>query len=153
MPLWSIAYVLSIVAVNLSFDYLPPLSLWGDVFWSVGSVLAGAIFVLRDFSQREVGKWRCLLFMAVSGVITYLMASPFVAVASLLAFAVSELCDYFAFNLVKGGFRRKVLVSSLMSVPVDTSVFLTMIGHMSTATFLVMTLSKLLALGYMAVRK
>jgi queuosine precursor transporter len=151
--MWSITYVFSIVAVNLSFEFIPALVLPGEIFWSVGSILAGLVFILRDYSQIEVGKAGSLGLMALAGVITYLMASPFVAIASLVAFAASELCDFMSFNLIKGDFKRKVIASSLFSVPVDTVIFLSMIGHMSSATFIVMTLSKLVAISYLAVKK
>ena len=148
----SLIYIGSIITLNLAFEYIPPVVLFDGTIWSIGSILAGAIFITRDYAQKEVGHVKVLGLMVVAGAISYLMASPFVAIASVTAFAISELCDYLVYTLKKGTFKQKVLWSGLISVPVDTIVFLSVISQLSWFSFVVMTLSKFIALAWV-VRK
>lgn len=142
----SIIYILSVIAINASFSYIPHFTLPDGSIWSIGSVIAGLVFVARDFAQREVGHIKVLGLMAIAGAISYITSSPFVAIASLVAFSVSELVDYAAYTLTNGNFKRRVVVSSLVGVPVDTLIFLMMIDGLSAFGFAVMTASKLVAL-------
>jgi uncharacterized PurR-regulated membrane protein YhhQ (DUF165 family) len=78
-----------------------------------------------------------------------MMADPFVAIASMSAFAISEIGDYLVFTFKKGSFKNKVIWSSLIGVPVDTLVFLMVINHLSAFSFVVMCISKLIVLAYL----
>jgi queuosine precursor transporter len=150
---YSIIYVLSVVAINLAFSYIPHATLSDGTIWSVGSILAGFVFVTRDYAQMEVGHKKVLALMLVAGVISYLMSNPFVAIASITAFALSEICDYLVFTYKRGTHKQKIIYSSLLSVPVDTLVFLYVIDSVSWISFIVMCASKLIAVGYIAARK
>ena len=94
--MWMATYVISIVAVNVAFDVLPlietPLGLFPPA-----SIVVGTIFVFRDFAQRQNGHW-VLGGMAVGLLLSYWMASPYVALASAAAFAVSELSDWLIYT-------------------------------------------------------
>lgn len=142
---FSVAYVLSVVAINVAFTYIPPVILFDGTIWSVGSVIAGIVFIARDYAQIEVGHRKVLLLMAMSCLISYLMADPFVALASATAFAMSELIDYLVYTFKSGSHKSKVIFSSLLSVPVDTFVFLFVIDSISSVSFIVMCASKLVA--------
>lgn len=148
--MYSIIYIMSAVLINLSFTYIQPFTLPNGDIWSIGSLLAGAIFVFRDFAQREVGHIKVLGLMCIAGAISYVMASPFIAVVSLVSFAVSEIMDYIIFTTHKGSFRSRIIKSSLISVPVDTIIFLTAINHLSTISFIIMISSKLVCLYFVA---
>ena len=150
---FSIIYIATVVLINMAFTYIPPFELYDGTIWSIGSVVAGAVFVARDYAQREVGHYKVVLLMITAGVISYLMADPFVAIASMSAFAISELFDYLTFTFYKGSFKSKVVVSSLIGVPVDTVVFLSVIDHLSAFSFVVMCISKLVVLIYLVKRK
>ncbi len=149
---YSAIYVMSVVILNMAFSYVPPVELWDGTIWSVGSILAGVIFITRDFAQKEVGKTIVLFLMALSGLISYLMADPFVAFASVLAFSVSEFFDWAVYTFKKGGFKAKVILSSVVSVPVDTAIFLLVIDSMSYVSFMAMVFSKLSVLTYFSWR-
>lgn len=149
---YSTIYVLSIVSINLAFSYIPSVELGDGTIWSVGSIIAGCVFIFRDYAQREVGHRRILVLMAAAGVISYLMADPYVALASALAFLVSEVADWLVYTLKRGTFKSKVVTSGLVSVPLDTIVFLFVIDHLSAFSFAVMTTSKFLALAFIAKR-
>jgi len=141
-------YIATVVGINLAFAYIPPIVLFDGTIFTVGSVVAGLVFVARDFAQREVGHKVVLLLMAAAGLLSYLLADPFVAIASISAFAISELSDYIVYSKYKGDFNKRVIVSSLVSVPIDTAVFLAIISHLSALSFAIMCASKLLVVAY-----
>jgi len=141
-------YITTVVAINMAFAYIPPVVLFDGTIFTVGSVIAGLVFIARDFAQREVGHKVVLLLMAAAGLLSYLLADPFVAIASIAAFAISEISDYIVYSKYKGDFNKRVVVSSLVSVPIDTAVFLAIISHLSALSFAVMCISKLLVVAY-----
>ena len=141
-------YITTVVAINMAFAYIPPVVLFDGTIFTVGSVIAGLVFVARDYAQRQVGHKAVLALMAAAGLLSYLLADPFVAIASITAFAISELSDYIVYSKYKGDFNKRVVVSSLVSVPIDTAVFLAIINHLSALSFAVMCVSKLLVVAY-----
>jgi len=141
-------YIATVVGINLAFAYIPPIVLFDGTIFTVGSVIAGLVFIARDFAQREVGHKVVLLLMAAAGLLSYLLADPFVAIASIAAFAISEISDYIVYSKYKGDFNKRVIFSSLVSVPIDTTVFLAIISHLSALSFAVMCISKLLVVAY-----
>ena len=145
---YAVIYIATVVFINLAFAYIPPIVLFDGTIFTVGSVIAGLVFIARDFAQREVGHKVVLLLMAAAGLLSYLLADPFVAIASIVAFAISEISDYIVYSKYKGDFNKRVIVSSLVSVPIDTAVFLAIISHLSALSFAVMCVSKLLVVAY-----
>ena len=144
--MWTISYVVLIVAVNWGFTVTPLIPLpTGDMFPPM-SLVVGFIFVARDFAQREIGH-KVIGAMVVAAALSYWMADPFVAMASLAAFAVSE-AAWGVYSFTGKTFQQRVLISSVVSTPLDSLVFLAMIGHASVTAVVVMTASKMLgALG------
>lgn len=142
---YGILYVFSILVLNLGFSYVPmvmtPIGLLSPM-----ALLAGAVFVIRDFTQREMGHG-VLIFMAAGAALSFALADPFVAIASVTAFAISEVADWLLYTITKKPFKDRVLISSAVSTPVDTAVFLLMISGLTTGTFILMVLSKMVAAG------
>jgi queuosine precursor transporter len=138
--MWVAAYMAAIVLVNWLFDVLPimetPLGAWPPA-----SLIVGFVLILRDMAQREVGHY-VLIAMLAAGVITYVMVDPFIAVASVSAFLVSETADWIVYTLTKRPLRDRILASSAVSSPLDSVVFLGLIGILSPASFILQTLSK-----------
>ena len=139
---FTIAYIVSIVAVNIGFVYIPPVPLLGEMFPPM-SLIVGLIFIARDFAQKEIGH-KVLGAMAVGAVLSYLMADPFVAIASVIAFAISEMVDWGVYTYTKRPLRDRILLSSALGTPVDSAVFLLILGFFSPLGFLLMTLAKML---------
>ena len=139
----SVAYVLLIVLVNWLFTVVPLVELPGGTMWPPVSLLVGFVFVARDFAQREVGHW-VLALMAVGVVLSYFMASPQVAFASATAFLISEFLDWAVYTYTKRPLSERILYSSVLGTPVDSVVFLSMLGYFSIAGAAAMTVSKLL---------
>ncbi|HYG70111.1 MAG TPA: hypothetical protein VD838_20720 [Anaeromyxobacteraceae bacterium] len=149
--LWPTLYVAAVVLVNWLFSVVPMvMTPWGDP-WSVAAIVVGFVFIVRDYAQRAIGHW-VLLGTAIGIAISYLMADPRVAIASAAAFAASELSDWAIYTITKKPFAERVLLSSLVAVPIDTGVFLAGIGGLTTTGFVVMCLSKLVALAIVVPR-
>jgi uncharacterized PurR-regulated membrane protein YhhQ (DUF165 family) len=91
-----------------------------------------------------MGHW-VVLPMLVGIALSYLLATPFVALASAAAFAISESTDWLVFTLTKRPLRDRVLWSCAGSSPVDSTVFLQIIGIFSLKLFLISVASKMLA--------
>lgn len=137
------AYVLAIVFSNIAFSWLPILQTpLGPV--PTMAFFVGSVFVIRDYVQQRIGSrvlWTMLAGCVVSGV----LAPPNIVVASIVAFAVSELTDFLVFTYTKKPFKDRILLSSVVSVPVDTALFLWLIGIVNPGSIIAMSLSKLLA--------
>ncbi len=135
-------YVLSVVAVNLAFDAAPPLTLPTGDLWPPASLVVGFIFVIRDYAQRAIGHW-VLPAMLLGGALSWFMADPYVAYASVCAFLTGEFLDWAVYSFTGRPFSQRILLSSAISTPVDSVVFLTIMGMFSVPSVLIMTSSKM----------
>jgi uncharacterized PurR-regulated membrane protein YhhQ (DUF165 family) len=135
--IYAIAYLLTILGVNVAFGHWPELS-W---LWAIA---VGSIFVTRDYAQRALGHW-VFVPMVVALILSYILASPFVALASACAFAVSESTDWLVFTATKRPLRDRILWSCALSAPLDSLVFLSMIGAFGFAAFGLSVASKMVA--------
>jgi uncharacterized PurR-regulated membrane protein YhhQ (DUF165 family) len=129
-----IVYVGAIAAINWAFATLGP-SLWLNL-------AVGAVFVLRDQAQRSVGHW-VVAAMLVAIVLSYLLASPVVAFASAAAFAVSEFADWAVYTWTRRRWADRILLSSAVSTPLDSAVFLGLAGFFTPWGWLTMTVAKM----------
>ena len=138
-----IAYVASVVLVNIGFSVVPLIPTDFGLL-SPMAVLVGGVFVIRDYAQRRAGHWVLLAMLIATG-LSYALADPFVATASAAAFITSEFADYALYSFTRKPFHQRVLISSLVSTPIDTAVFLFGINNFTIGTFVLMVLSKLIA--------
>jgi uncharacterized PurR-regulated membrane protein YhhQ (DUF165 family) len=136
--IYAAIYVAAIAAVNWGFAYVPLIHGWPPL-----SLAVGGVFALRDFGQRAIGH-RILIAMGVGLVLSYLLASPVVALASAAAFALSEGSEWLIYTLTKRPFRDRVAWSVLGSTPIDSALFLSLIGAFSPIAVIAMTASKFL---------
>ena len=120
----TLVYVALIPFINWSFTWAPMVGLPGvDWMFNPVTVVTGLVLVVRDFAQREIGHW-VLLAMAVALGLTWATSGGELALASGVAFAVSELVDYAVYTFTKLKLSTRVLLSSALAAPVDTTVFL-----------------------------
>ncbi len=139
--MWVAAYIVSIVLVNWLFVVVPPVETpIGSLY--LATVLVGAVFVLRDYAQRQIGH-SVLLATLLAGIITWFMVDPALAIASLTAFFISESADWAIFSFTKRPLQKRILISSLVSVPADTLAFLYLSGFLTPASFSVEVMSKI----------
>ena len=64
------------------------------------------------------------------------------ALASLTAFIISEMADWAVFSFTGSPLQQRILISSLISVPLDTLAFLYLSGYLTPAAFTTEMLSK-----------
>ncbi len=136
-------YIALIVLVNWAFIEVPPMQLPGGILWPPVTLIVGVVFVVRDFAQRDIGH-HVLGAMGIGVILSYFMAGPEVAIASASAFLISELADWAVYSFTRRPLSQRVLWSSIISTPIDSFVFLMMIGYFSISAAAAMTASKLL---------
>ena len=137
---WTALYVASIVLVNWMFTSIPP---WatplGDLY--LANIVVGFVFVLRDYAQRELGH-SVLIATALGGVITWFMVDPVIAVASITAFILSESADWGVYSFLRRPLSQRILISSLIAIPLDTLAFQYLAGYLTPAAFMTEIASK-----------
>ncbi|MEO1554174.1 MAG: hypothetical protein AAFR82_09565 [Pseudomonadota bacterium] len=143
--LWAIIYVMMIPFLNWSFGVVPNIQFVGP--WVAGpdplfslifpadqpnpaglmlhplTLVTGLVFVIRDFVQREMGQW-VLLAMAMALCWSMYYAWIVIVIASGLAFFVSEFFDWLLFTFTKMKLSKRILYSSAVATPIDTTIFL-----------------------------
>ncbi len=149
--MWVALYVVSIVLVNWLFapaQLVPGITVWNTVWGDLylANVIVGFVFVLRDYAQREIGH-KVLLATLFAGVVTYFMVDPAIAVASVTAFVLSEMADWAIYSFTKRPLQSRILISSLVAVPLDTVVFQHLAGYLTPAAFTTEVLSKALGVA------
>jgi len=137
-------YISTVVIVNWGFTIAPSIELPIIGQYDPWVLVVGVVFVTRDYAQREVGHW-VIAAMLVGCILSYFMADPFVALASAVAFLISESVDWAVYSVSKRPLANRVLLSSALSTPVDTAVFLSMIGLLSPLNFTLAVVSKMAA--------
>ena len=83
---YTIGYIVLIVLVNIGFTIVPLVPLFGEMFPPM-SLVVGLIFVARDYAQREIGH-RVIVAMLFAGFLSWAMADPYAALASVVAFFI-----------------------------------------------------------------
>lgn len=96
---------------------------------TAGTYFAGLSFVLRDSLQDAAGKRWTLAVIAAGAALSFLVADPFIALASSVAFGLSEAADLAVYTpLRKRGYVRAAVASNVVGALVDTIAFLTIAG-------------------------
>ena len=140
---YTITYIISIALINIGFVYVPLIPFY-DTMYPPMSIVVGLIFILRDFAQKEIGH-KVFVAMLIGAFLSYIMANPYIAVASLVAFLVSETVDWGVYSFTKKPLHERILISSLISTPIDSAIFLLMIGNFSVLATTTMFVSKMMA--------
>jgi uncharacterized PurR-regulated membrane protein YhhQ (DUF165 family) len=140
---YTAAYIAAIIIANIGFTHLPMIPLPGGEMLAPMSFLVGFIFVIRDFSQKEIGH-KVLGAMAIGGLLSYYMADPFVAYASVVAFLISETTDWGVYSFTDKPLKQRILLSSLIGTPVDSAIFMLILGFFSWYGLIVMFASKMI---------
>ncbi len=144
--LWTASYVVSIILVNWLFapgQLVPGVTVWGTAYGDLylANFVVGAVFVLRDYAQREIGH-SILVATAAAGLITFFMVDQAIALASVSAFVLSELADWAIYSFTRRPLHQRILWSSLIAVPLDTLVFQYLAGYLTPAAFATEVASK-----------
>lgn len=104
-----------------------PVSPWHVA--TAGTYFAGLSFVLRDAVQDLAGKRAVLGLILAGGLLSFLIADPFIALASAVAFTVAEVSDLAIYTpLRRRGYVRAATASNVVGSVVDTLLFLWIAG-------------------------
>lgn len=127
---WAFIYFCTIPFLNWSFGVVPAIPLVAaNPMFPQGvelhplTLVTGLVFVFRDFVQRGMGQ-RVLWVMALAIAWSFYYAWPVIALASGIAFAVSEMADWALFTFTKYRLSTRILISSAAASPIDTTIFL-----------------------------
>lgn len=142
---WAMIYVAMIPFLNWSFGVVPNIQFVGS--WVEGghslfslvwpgddpisgglqlhplTLVTGLVFVIRDFVQREM-KQLVLVAMAIALLWSMYYAWIVIVIASGLAFFISEFFDWLLFTFTKYRLSKRILISSAVATPIDTTIFL-----------------------------
>jgi len=136
---YTLVYILLIPFINWSFTWAPmvgfvegqfatywagdPIPEFAKWLFNPVTIVTGLVLVVRDFAQREIGH-EVLIAMAIALFLTYVTSGGALALASGAAFLISELVDWAMFTFTKYKLSTRVLLSSAIAAPIDTTAFL-----------------------------
>ncbi len=147
------AYVAFIVLVNWLFvpeQLIEGVTQWSTNTWMgtlyLANVIVGLVFVLRDYAQREIGH-KVLLATVLAGIPVWYFAGPGLAIASMVAFALSEMTDWAVYSFTKRPLQNRIILSAMIAVPVDTLAFQYLADYLTPAAFVTEVLSKALGVA------
>jgi uncharacterized PurR-regulated membrane protein YhhQ (DUF165 family) len=117
------AYVGSIVTANWASTHWSALFV-GAVAVPAGTLWAGATFTLRDLLHECLGPRGVLAAIAAGAGLSWLLATPQIAVASVLAFTVSELVGSLVYSRLRTrSVLGAVIGSNLLGLGIDSVLF------------------------------
>lgn len=122
---YTLIYILLVPFVNWTFSWNLQMPVFPGSEWVFNpiTIITGLILVVRDFAQREIGH-EVLIAMLIGLALTAQLAGKELAFASGLAFLIAEMVDWAMFTFTRLKLSSRVLVSSALAAPIDTSVFL-----------------------------
>jgi len=118
-----VAYAAAMTVANLSVAAFGPWVSPINAFFLIGLDLA-----LRDWLHVRLRWWQMGSLIAVSGLITYLLApsASHIAIASAVAFSAAAVIDWSVFSSMKGSWLRRANGSNVAGAAVDSLVFPTL---------------------------
>lgn len=128
-----LAYLLTIPAANLMIDNVGTCNPDGPCLLPVGFGLdapsgvymVGLALVLRDVVQRDLGKGWSLVAIALGAALSAGLSPLPLAIASAVAFGLSELLDFAIYTpLARRRFITALVVSSAAGAVADSAIFL-----------------------------
>ena len=149
-------YIGVIIAANWMTTTFGLVPIGFGLLVTAGTFAAGAALILRDGVQVTAGKRVTIAAMAAGIIVSYIVADPFIAIASAVAFGISEIVDFLIFTPLRGkNLAIAVIASSIVSAPVDTVLFLSIAGFDVTwqavlGQFIVKTAMALIVAAWLA---
>lgn len=127
------AYACAIAAANWLTAHHGLISVGFGLTATAGTYCAGIALMLRNVVQDALGR-RFVVLAIVAGAALSALTSPALALASGVAFGVSELADTAAYTpLRRHGWARAVLPASFIGALLDSLLFLSIAGFPVTA--------------------
>lgn len=122
------AYLLSIVAGVVALEVFGVVALPGGLMAPAAVFVVGVTLVLRDLVHEAAGRRAALLAVVAGAALSAVVSWQF-ALASGLAFLISETLDLLVYERVRDRFSSIPLgmtASNAVSIPVDSVIFLTL---------------------------
>lgn len=124
----AVAFLACILAANYATTELGMVWVLG-LTATAGTYFAGLTFVLRDTIQDAFGAAATLGLIVIGAGLSYLVADPFIAFASGIAFLFAEVADLLIYTpLRERGYVRAAVASNVVGALVDTVLFLWIAG-------------------------
>ena len=142
--LWAVGFVATVLAANYATTRWGLVPVGFGLVTTAGTYFAGAAFVLRDSLQDASTAAFVLAVIAAGAGLSWFVASPSIALASGLAFALSEAADLGVYTpLREHGYLGAALASNVVGALVDTYVFLAVAGFDIRSAFAGQMVAKL----------
>jgi hypothetical protein len=123
------SYLAAIIAANVLTQRFGLVPVGFGLVTTAGTYAAAWVILSRNFTQDIIGRLGVIVLMVGGAALSWLLASPALALASLTAFALSETADMAIYTpLRKRGRSRAVAVASTVGAVIDTFVFLWIAG-------------------------
>jgi uncharacterized PurR-regulated membrane protein YhhQ (DUF165 family) len=125
----SAAYVAAIVAANVLTERFGLVPVGFGLVATAGTYAAAFVLISRNVAQDQIGRRKVLALMALGIGLSYWLASPALALASAVAFGLSELADMGIYTPLRTrGRGRAVAAASTVGAVIDTVAFLWIAG-------------------------
>lgn len=130
MKLWLFGlFVALAVAANVLTTELGMVQVGFGLVTTAGTFAAGLVLLARDALQDAAGRWWVVAAIAAGAGLSAWLAGPALALASGVAFAVSELADAAVYTpLRRRGWARAAFASGVVGSVVDSVLFLWLAG-------------------------
>lgn len=125
----AIGFIATILAANYVTTEYGMVPVGFGLVATAGTYFAGLTFVLRDTVQDTAGKAWTVALIVAGAALSFVVSAPFIALASGVAFLVSEVADLCVYTpLRRRGFVRAAVASNVVGAFVDTVLFLWIAG-------------------------
>jgi uncharacterized PurR-regulated membrane protein YhhQ (DUF165 family) len=121
------AYIATIPAANLLVEHVGQVPVGLGYMAPAGVYIVGLALVLRDLAREAAGRTAVVAAIAVGAILSWLLATPALAVASAAAFGVSEAMDFAVYEpLRERGLTVAMLASNAVGLLADSLIFLSL---------------------------
>ncbi|MEH0421214.1 VUT family protein [Streptomyces sp. B21-083] len=121
------SYLGTVPAANLLTAHVGTVPVGLGLMAPAGVYLGGLALVLRDLTREVLGPRAVLAAIAVGGAVSWLLAEPRLALASVAAFLLSELLDAAVYEpMRRRGQMVAVAVSNTVGTIADSVIFLSL---------------------------
>lgn len=129
----AILFVGTIYAANYAVEHWGLVSVGFGLMAPAGVYFAGLAFTLRDIIHRTLGRWVVIGAILLGGLLSYVISDAVtlpgglvsLAVASALAFLISELLDLAVYEPIRSrGWLPAVVASNIVGLVTDSILFL-----------------------------
>ncbi|MEY9846166.1 uncharacterized PurR-regulated membrane protein YhhQ (DUF165 family) [Streptacidiphilus sp. BW17] len=120
-----VAYIATTPAANLLVTHYGVVPVGLGQAAPAGVYMIGLTLVLRDLARELAGRVLIITAMAIGAVLSYWLATPELATASVAAFVIAETLDYAVYEpLRRRGLVLAVGISATVGLIADSLVFL-----------------------------